>query len=103
MLIKFDSEVGSFSMDRGIAVELLRAMGHSGTVPGAMLPADIPGALERLKSLVDKAPATPGRPAPKDEDQDKGADAPVSLRQRAYPLVDLLTRAAEKGKEVLWK
>lgn len=101
MLIKFDSEVGSFSMDREIAVQLLRAMGHSGTVPGAMLAADIPGALARLKTMVDKSPSTPGKPAVKDGDED--GPAPVSLRQRAYPLVDLLTRAAEKGKEVLWK
>lgn len=101
MLIKFDSEVGSFSMDREIAVELLRAMGHSGTVPGAMLPADIPGALARLRSMVDKGPASPGKPAAKGEDED--GPAPVSLRQRAYPLVDLLARASEKGKEVLWK
>lgn len=101
MLIKFDSEVGSFSMDREIAVQLLRAMGHSGTVPGAMLAADIPGALARLKSMVGQSPAGTARPAANAKDED--GPAPVSLRQRAYPLVDLLTRAAEKGKEVLWK
>ena len=103
MLIKFDSEVGSFTMDREIAVQLLRAMGHSGTVPGAMLPADLPGALARLQSMVDKTPANPGKPARGDEDKDKGVDAPVSIRQRAFPLIDLLTRAAQQGKEVLWK
>lgn len=101
MLIKFDSEVGSFSMDRDIAVQLLRAMGHSGTVPGAMLATDIPGALARLKSMVGKSPADTASPPAKGGDED--GPAPVSLRQRAYPLVDLLTRAAEKGKEVLWK
>jgi hypothetical protein len=101
MLIKFDSEVGSFSMDREIAVQLLRSMGHSGTVPGAMLASDIPGALSRLKSMVDKAPANSGSPPPKGEDE--GAEAPVSLRQRAYPLIDLLSRASAQGKEVLWK
>lgn len=101
MLIKFDSEVGSFSMDREIAVQLLRAMGHSGTVPGAMLATDIPGALARLKSMVDKSPAGTARPPAKGSDED--SPVTVSLRQRAYPLVDLLTRAAEKGKEVLWK
>jgi hypothetical protein len=100
MLVKFDSEVGSFSMDRDIAVQLLQAMGHSGTVPGAMLPSDIPGALARLKATVDKSPPGAGKP-PKPGDDDK--EAPVSLRQRAYPLVDLLGRAADKGKEVLWK
>ncbi len=53
MLIKFDSEVGSFTMAGDIAVQLLKAMGHSGTVPSAILPGDIPRALARLKAAVD--------------------------------------------------
>lgn len=100
MLIKFDSEVGSFSMDGKIAVQLLQTMGHSGTVPGAMLPRDIPGALAKLKGAVDRNPKPSGADA---GDEDDRRDAPVSLQQRAYPLIDLLTRAAEQQKEVLWK
>lgn len=99
MLITFDSDAGRFSMDGTIAVQLLKAMGHSGTVPGAILPEDIPAALGRLKSAVEGSPkpaAAPGR-----DDDDK--EPPVSLRQRAYPLIDLLTRAAERKAEVLWK
>lgn len=100
MLIKFDSEVGGFIMEGDIALQLLRAMGHSGTVPGAILPGDIPGALARLKALVEKSPAG-GKPASADPDAER--EVPVSLRQRAYPLIDLLTRAADRRKEVLWK
>jgi len=100
MLIKFDSEVGSFTIDGDVAVRLLKAMGHSGTVPGAILPGDIPGALARLRSVVEKAPADSKPPT---EDADEESEAQVSLRQRAYPLIDLLTRAAAGGKEVLWK
>jgi hypothetical protein len=100
MLVKFDSEVGSFSIDHDIAVQLLRAMGHSGTVPGAMLPADIPAALARLKAMAHASPPNPGK-APKAADDDR--ETPVSMRQRAFPLIELLGRAADKGKEVLWK
>jgi hypothetical protein len=100
MLIKFDSEVGSFTMDGGIAIQLLKAMGHSGTVPGAILPADIPGALARLQGLVETSPADGKPPTGKAADE---AEAQVSLRQRAFPLIDLLTRAAARDKEVLWK
>ncbi|HWA12733.1 MAG TPA: DUF1840 domain-containing protein [Burkholderiales bacterium] len=100
MLVKFDSDVGSFSMDRDIAVQLLRAMGHSGTVPGAMLPSDIPAALARLKAMAGKSPPSPGQATePADDDR----ETPVSMRQRAFPLIELLGRAADKGKEVLWK
>lgn len=100
MLIKFDSEVGSFTMDRNIGVQLLRAMGHSGTVPGAILPADIPSALARLQALVAKSPPDSNSPAGK---SDEASEVLVSLRQRAFPLIELLTRAAARGKDVLWK
>jgi hypothetical protein len=100
MLIKFDSEVGSFTMAGDIAVQLLKAMGHSGTVPSAILPGDIPNALARLKAAVDASPATAAESPAADEKDPK--EIPVSLRQRAYPLIDLLTRAAKRGTEVMW-
>ena len=105
MLIKFDSEAGTFTMDGGIAVQLLKAMGHSGTVPGAILPADIPGALARLKGIVEKS-VQEGNPAisnPAGGESGAETEAQVSLRQRAFPLIDLLTRAVARDKEVLWK
>jgi hypothetical protein len=100
MLVKFDSEAGSFTMNGDIAVQLLNAMGHSGTVPSAILAADIPAALARLKAAV---AATP-RPATErmDKDDKERKEEPVSLRQRAFPLIDLLTRAADRGAEVMW-
>jgi hypothetical protein len=100
MLVKFDSEAGSFTMNGDIAVQLLKAMGHSGTVPSAILAKDIPAALARLKATVAATPA----PAESSESEEKDqVEVRVSLRQRAYPLIDLLTRAAEKGAEVMWK
>ncbi|HEX9451813.1 MAG TPA: DUF1840 domain-containing protein [Burkholderiales bacterium] len=98
MLVKFDSEAGSFTMNGDIAVQLLKAMGHSGTVPSAILPRDIPAALARLKAAVDASP----KAAPGSDDKDR-KEVQVSLRQRAFPLIDLLARAAEKGAEVMWK
>ena len=100
MLIKFDSEVGSFTMDGAVAVQLLKAMGHSGTVPGAILPGDIPVALAKLRTMVEGSPSG-GKPPSADPDDE--SEVRVSLRQRAFPLIDLLTRAAARGKEVLWK
>jgi hypothetical protein len=99
MLIKFDSDVGGFSIDGEIAIQLLKIMGHSGTVPGAMLAADIPAALSRLRSTVERSPRQESDP----DAEDEGRESPVSLRQRAYPLIDLLSRAAEQRKDILWK
>lgn len=101
MLIKFDSKVGSFTMAGDIAVQLLKSMGHSGTVPSAILPAEIPAALGRLKSAVDSSPGAAAESSASNDDARK--EVWVSLRQRAFPLIDLLTRAAEKGAEVMWK
>ena len=101
MLVKFDSEVGSFIINGDIAMQLLKAMGHSGTVPSAILPGDIPDALARLKAVVDASPRTETESS---ECDDKGrSEGHISLRQRAFPLIDLLTRAAESGAEVMWK
>ena len=94
MLVKFDSKVGGITMFGDIAVTLLKAAGNSGTVPGALLANDIPPALERLKAAVAATPA-------KDGEKD-GQEPKVSLRKRAYPLIDLLERAAKAGADVLW-
>jgi len=95
MLVKFDSKVGGITMFGDVAVTLLKAMGNSGTVPGALLATDIPPALERLKAAV--AAAAPAKEGGRDEREPK-----VSLRQRAYPLIELLERAAKAGADVLW-
>ncbi len=87
-------------MDGAIAVQLLKAMGHSGTVPSAILAKDIPAAVARLRSAVAATPAAKTSTNSDDKDQ---KEILVSLRQRAFPLIDLLTRAAETGAEVMWK
>lgn len=99
MLVRFDSKVGTFTMFGDVAVRLLKMMGHSGTVPSALLAADIPPALARLKSSVATAPEPPDEPADR---TGRPEEPKVSLRQRAFPLIDLLERAAKAGADVLW-
>jgi hypothetical protein len=78
-----------------VAVTLLRHMGHSGTVPSALLAADVAAALARLKAAV--APLPPADPV-----DDRSTEPSVNLRQRAFPLIELLGRAASKGCDVTW-
>jgi hypothetical protein len=99
MLVRFDSKVGQFFMDGEIAVQLLRLMGNSGTVPGAILAADVGTAHKRLEGAVRGSAAAP---APSQDEDGDTAELPVSLKQRAYPLLDLLERAARQGADVLW-
>ena len=97
MLVRFDSRVGGFTMFGDVAVQLLRMMGHSGTVPSALLAKDITQALARLEAALGAAPAATEAAAGDDDETPK-----VSLRQRAYPLIELLARAAQADCDVLW-
>jgi hypothetical protein len=100
MLVNFDSKVGSFTMFGEPAVKLLKMMGHSGTVPSAILAKDIPAALDRLKAAL---AASPGSSPAEEHADEKDKEPKVSLEQRAFPLIDLLTRAAARGCDVMWK
>ena len=100
MLVNFDSKAGALTMFGDVAVQLLKLMGHSGTVPSAILAADIPAALDRLKHALDQGAAAP--PATADDEDRHAGRTPVSLRQRAYPLIELFERAAKTNADVMW-
>ncbi len=102
MLIKFQSDVGTLTMFDDVAVPLLKLMGHSGTVPSAIMPEDIPAAVEKLKAAVAAQPGAPAPEAAKRSEREEG-ELPVSLKQRAFPLIELLERAAKRECEVVWR
>lgn len=103
MLVRFDSDAGGFSMFGDVAVKLLKMMGHSGTVPSAILAQDIAAALARVKAAVAAEPDSSPPPAPQPNSSDAESEPKVSLRQRAYPLIELLARAEKRGCDVLWR
>jgi hypothetical protein len=100
MLVRFDSQVGTLTMFGEVAVYLLKLMGHSGAVPSAMLAQDIPAAIRRLRQALEQGAALPA--SERDEEDRREGRAPVSLRQRAFPLLELLERAARKNADVMW-
>jgi hypothetical protein len=100
MLVRFRSNAGDITMFGDVALSLIRMMGHSGTVPSALLARDIPQALERLKQGVAAAPPPPPQSS---EDEDRKEEPPVSLQQRAFPLIELMERCAKNGYDVLWE
>jgi len=99
MLVRFNSDAGIITMFGDVAVTLLKMMGQSGAVPGAIRPEDIPPALERLKRAV----AAHEEPPPEPDDRDEDVEPRVSLRQRAFPLIELLSRAAQRQCHVIWE
>lgn len=97
MLVTFSCRAyADITMFGHVAVRLLRLMGHSGTVPGALLAADVPAALARLEAGV----AATGPPAEPDEGEDD--EPPVPLAHRALPLIELLRAAAKAEVNVMW-
>ena len=105
MFVTFNSEAGSsVTMFGDAAIELLKMMGHSGTVPSAVLADDVPAALARLQQAL--AAAEPAEKAGHDkppDGEDADAPPPIKLRQRAFPLIQLLTAAAQKRCDVMWE
>lgn len=99
MLVKFDSSVGTLTMFGDVAAELLKMMGHSGTVPSAILAADLPQAVARLEAALAILPPDASSTA---DEKRKDDAVKVSLRQRAYPLIQLSRRAADAGADLLW-
>jgi len=82
-----------------VAVCLLRLMGHSGTVPGAILAEDVQSALERLVAAIQVEQQLPGPETSWDEDED---EPDVSLSHRALPLIELLEAAVKTKCNVMW-
>lgn len=109
MIVTFHSKAHADIILFGdVAVQLLKIMGHSGAVPGALLVADIPDALKRLKQAVAENKAT-GAAKPqhnqneKDNDREEEAkEPPVQLAHRALPLIELLEASLAAGCEVMW-
>ncbi len=109
MLVTFRTEAyADITMFGDVATELLKMMGHSGTVPSAILPEDIPGALERLEAALAERELEADEPAAQDEeeneDDEEDSDEPrVSLRNRAFPLIELLRAAHREQVSVTWE
>ena len=100
MLVTFKTKAyANITMFGDVAVKLLRMMGHSGTVPSAILADDVPAALERLKAAVaeEKARAAP------EERRDEDGEPHIGIAKRALPLIELLEAAAKRHNDVMWE
>ena len=107
MIVRFSTRVGAFTMHGDAAVALVRAMGHTGTVPGAILAAELPAALAKLRAAlaaqVDEPPPAE-RDSWDDEDQDAEKRAPpIALRTRAVPLGEMIETAIARDSDLMWE
>lgn len=95
MLVRFTSKssphVSMFEKD---AKQMLSMMQRSGKIPSALAPEDIGRSLEALKHAI--SANTEG------EDSDDAEDGNVSMKTRAFPLIELLENAQQKQEHVMW-
>ena len=107
MIVKFSTRAGALTMHGDAAVALLKAMGHSGTVPGAILAQDLPAALARLRSalaeLASQPMPAPSPPPGRDEDEELEREPPVTLHMRAVPFLDMIETAIARGSDLMWE
>ena len=113
MLVTFRSEATeSITMFGDVAQSLLKLMGATGRVPGALTAEDVPAALRKLESEVEALKAaTASTPAPPADNEDFAADKnadgesprPVPLVARAIPLLSLMKRAAAANVGMMWE
>ena len=100
MLVEFKSDAGNMTMFGDVAVSVLKMMGQTGVLPGALLAKDVPAALEQLKRAAAVAPAASPGSGP---GEDKDEEPKVSLKQRAFPLVELLERCVKMNCNLIWE
>ncbi|EGQ7778019.1 TPA: DUF1840 domain-containing protein [Vibrio parahaemolyticus] len=103
MLITFRCRsYANVTMFGDIALEMIKMMGHSGTVPGSISAQDVPDALSKLTSALSaKNTAEENLPTDVDEEEEQ-AEPAVSLGRRAFPLIELLKSAIKEECEVMW-
>jgi hypothetical protein len=100
MLVTFSCPAyADITMFGDVAVRLLKLMGHSGTIPSALLAEDVPAALERLHAAVETAGQMP---LPEESGHIDDEEPPVNLSHRALPLLELLGAAKKAKCNVMW-
>lgn len=108
MLITFTCQAyADITMFGDIAQDMIKKMGHSDTIPGAILAPDIPAAHARLKASIDSQPKKTAIIQLTDEqnefeEPDEFINAPISLANRAMPLLALLAAASKENCHVMW-
>jgi len=100
MLVTFSCPAyADITMFGEAAVRLLNLMGHSGTVPSALLAENVQAALERMEAAVE---ADKQLSQPKESAEGENDEPAVTLSHRALPLIELLKAAAKAECNVMW-
>jgi hypothetical protein len=105
MLYKFKSKDSADVIMMGPAGDvLLRLLGREPSAKGIFEPADLPAAMAAIEKAVadDEAAQAQAQADAKAEGHTLAPREGVNLRQRAWPLLEMMRRAQAKQHEVVW-
>ncbi len=105
MLYKFKSKAaGNVIMTAPVGDRLMRLMGREPAIKGIFLPDQMPQAVALLIAAIEDDDAR--RQALLAEAEAEGRPLPmmegISLRQRAWPLIEMMRRAHAEEHEIVW-
>ena len=78
---------------------LMRLLGREPALKGIIEPPAMADAIRRLQDAVAAAEAEAASPGDSDE---AAAERRVGLRQRVWPMVEMLRRAEKAGEAIVW-
>jgi hypothetical protein len=102
MIYKFKSKsAGDVIMMKPGGDQVLEIIGKTPAPQGILQVADMPAAMQALEAAI--AAEDTAKKDADDEDSPAGAARDrVSLRQRAWPLLDMIKRSHAAGHDVVW-
>jgi hypothetical protein len=102
VIYKFKSKgAGDVIMLGASGDQILRLVGREPAPKGIIEVKDMPAAIASLERAVAAEEAKPDDEE-EDEDAPRGAGGGVSLRQRAWPLVEMMRRCHGSGDDIVW-
>lgn len=105
MIYKFKSKAAGDVIMTGVSGDhILRLLGKEPAPQGIILPADMPAAVAALERAVqeDEAARREAEEAAAAAGETLPAREGISLRQRAWPLVEMLKRCHAADREIVW-
>ena len=102
MIYKFKSKAaGDVIMMGPSGDQVLRLIGKEPSAKGIIEPAQMPAAMKALEAAIAAEDAV-RKEAAEDDDAKPGKGDGISLRQRAWPLVEMMKRALAANENIVW-
>ncbi len=103
-MVTFKSQShGDILMFDSAAKSLLKMMGQSGNVPGAIMAADVAAARASLQQKLAVDQSNEASASEKADSSGNEGEAAVSLSTRAIPLLEMLQAAIAENHDIIWE